>query len=89
MSVSCVLSFTNRTRVLAMSHVVTPAVLHQQMAANEVRQTRAGFQVIMPRDLATWSELGACKEIADLLKWRERRTAGRCSLGGLLRRRDR
>lgn len=58
MSVSCVLSFTNRARVLAMSHVVTPAVLHQQMAANEVRQTRAGFQVIHARTRGHMGRIG-------------------------------
>jgi hypothetical protein len=53
-----------------MSQFMTPAVFHQQVPANEIRQTHAGFQVIMPRDRATRSELGACEEIADLLKGR-------------------
>ena len=52
-----------------MPHLLTPAVLHQQMPANEIRQTRAVLEVIMPGHRATWSELGACEEIADLLKW--------------------
>ena len=51
-----------------MSQFITAAVLHQQMPANQIRETRAGLQAIVPGHRATWSKLGACEEIADLLK---------------------
>ena len=51
-----------------MPEVVTAAVLHQQMPANQIRQTRAVFEAIMPGHRAAWSKLGTCEEIAELLK---------------------
>ena len=48
--------------------LVTAAVLHQQMPTDQIRQTRAGLDVIMSRYRATWSKFGVCEEIADLLK---------------------
>jgi len=53
-----------------MPEVVTAAVLHQQMPANEIRQTCAVLEAIMPDDGATWGKFGACEEIADVLKRR-------------------
>jgi hypothetical protein len=52
-----------------MTQLVTAAVLHQQMSANQIRQTRTLSKVIVSGHEATWSKLGACKEIAELLKW--------------------
>ncbi|MEO7861357.1 MAG: hypothetical protein ABIU05_13105 [Nitrospirales bacterium] len=51
-----------------MPKLMTAAVLHQQMPPNEIRQAGARLQVVMPGHGATWSKLGACQEIADLLK---------------------
>ena len=51
-----------------MSQLVSAAILHQQMPANEIRQTRTLPEAIVSRHRATWSEFDACEEIADLLK---------------------
>ena len=51
-----------------MSQFVTAAILHQQMPANQIRQTHAVLDAIMPGHRAAWSKLGACKDIADLLE---------------------
>ena len=48
--------------------VLAPAVLDQQMSANEIRQTCAVLDVLVPDDVAIRGKLGACEEIADLLK---------------------
>jgi hypothetical protein len=37
------------------------------MSANEIWETRAGFDVIVPDNGAAWGKLGTCKEVADLL----------------------
>ena len=52
-----------------MSEFVTPAILHQQMSAYEIRQTRTLLEVIVPGHWATWSKFGPSEEITDLLKW--------------------
>ena len=51
-----------------MSQLVMAAVLHQQVPANEIRQTCAVLDVLVPDDVAIRGKLGACEEIADLLK---------------------
>jgi len=51
-----------------MGQLLSAAVLHQQMSANQIWQTRTVLEVSVPRHRATWSKLGACEEIADLLK---------------------
>ena len=51
-----------------MPELVTPAVLRQQVPPNEIRQARAGLEMLMPGDRAAWSKLSPCEEIADLLK---------------------
>ena len=58
-----------------MSQLLTVAVLHQQVLANQVRQTRTGLEAIVFGHRAAWSKFSPCEEIADLLK-PERRTVG-------------
>ena len=53
---------------VAVREIGSPAVLHQQMSANQIRQTRAVLEAIVPGHRATWCKFGACEEIADLLK---------------------
>jgi hypothetical protein len=64
-----------------MRQLVTAAVVHQQMSADQIRQTRAGLEAIVPGHGAAWLKFGACEEIAHFLK-RSRRTAGHDSAGG-------
>ena len=51
-----------------MTQLLPAAVFHQQMSANQIRQTRTVLEAIVPDDGATRGKFGACKEIADLLK---------------------
>src|SRR5467141_3342909 len=50
-----------------MSQLVTAAILHRQMPTDQIRQTRARLEAIVPDDWATRGKLGACEEITDLL----------------------
>ena len=52
-----------------MGQIIAAAVLHQQMPANQIRQTRTMLKALVPGHGATWLKFGACKEIPDLLKW--------------------
>ena len=45
---------------------MSAAVLHQQMSANQIRQTRTVLEVIMPGHRATRFKFDACEEIAYL-----------------------
>ena len=71
-----------------MRQFLTSAVLHQEMTTDEIWQTRAGLEAIVPRDRATRFKFDTCEEITDLFKL-EHRTAGPNSLGGQSRRTDR
>jgi hypothetical protein len=51
-----------------MSQLGTAATLHQQMPADEIRQTRAGLQAIVSDDRAARSKFNLREEITDLLK---------------------
>jgi hypothetical protein len=51
-----------------MSQLVPAAALHQQVSANEIRQTCAELDVIVSDDGATRGKLGAGKEITHFLK---------------------
>ena len=61
--------------------VLAPAVRHQQMPANEIRQTRAGLGAIMSNNRATRFKFDTSEEIADIHE-SEHRTAGQDSSGG-------
>ena len=50
-----------------MSEILPSAVLHQQVPADEIRQTRTMLQAIMPAYRAAWLKFGFCEEIAHLL----------------------
>jgi hypothetical protein len=52
-----------------MGQLVSSAVLHQQMPADESRQTRAVLEAIMSEHGATRFKFDACEEITHLLKW--------------------
>ncbi len=52
-----------------MSQVLSAAGLHQQMSANQIRQTCTVLEAIVSGHRATWSKFHFCEEIADLLKW--------------------
>ena len=47
---------------------MTTAILDQQMSANEIRQTRARLQAIVPHNGATRFKFDAGEELADFLK---------------------
>jgi hypothetical protein len=51
-----------------MPQLVTAAVLHQQVPANQIRHTRTVIEASVSDDRATGCKLGTSEEIADLLK---------------------
>ena len=50
-----------------MGQVVPAAGLDQQMPADQIRETRAGLEALVPDHGATGLKLGAGEEVANLL----------------------
>ena len=67
----------------------SPAVLDQQVPADQIRQTRTMLEAIVSGHGAAWSKFNPCEEIAELLKGGERHTAARCLTDGQPRRTNR
>lgn len=52
-----------------MTEILPPAILDEQMPADQIRETGAVLDAIMPEDRARGLKLGACEEIADFREW--------------------